>query len=156
MDNHVPEFIMILLSKFQVAITAFLASLVTLIFIVLDESMMLITVAYAMLILNIISGWLLMWKRREKWNSDKWFKMCMKFLWFGVLILVTKSLKIAYQMEISIGVFIAGFLTINEFKSVIENSGRLMGIDIWNAIADYVDWDKLFKGIKKDRKENAE
>ncbi len=92
-----------------------------------------------------------MWKNRDDWSQDKWFKMCMKFMWFAALILMTKSIRVAYDIEVSIGIFISAFLTINEFKSVVSNVGKLTGIDIWNAIADYVDFNKIAGLFKKDK-----
>lgn len=155
MENHIAEVLMVLLSKFQLAFTALLASLVAMFFHVLDQSMMLIIIAYAFLILHVISGWIIMWKYRTGWDDEKWFKACMKFLWFAVLILSTTSLKEVYHFNLPIGVFVAGLLTVNEFRGFVNNVGRLMGIDVWNAVADYVDWGKLSKGLLRKPKEDV-
>lgn len=140
---------MIILSKFKMHLVAFWGSLLSMFFMVLGESTMIISLAYGMLILHIFSGWVVMWKYREAWDQEKWFKACMKFLWFAVLILATKAMKKVYEIDLPIAIFVAGLLTVNEFRGLVGNAGRLMGIDLWTEIADQVDWHKLFGRIKK-------
>tara|TARA_R110000868_G_C10536482_1_gene734517 strand:- start:59 stop:526 length:468 start_codon:yes stop_codon:yes gene_type:complete len=152
MDNYIGETLMVLFSKIPVAVTTFFGAILSLFFLVLNESAITITVAYAMLFLNILSGWLMMWKDRKGWDPEKWFKSCMKFLWFAILILATETLRATYKISVPIGAFIAGFLTVNEFKGFVDNVGKLMGIDVWNVISDQVDWKKLFGSIKKEDK----
>ena len=149
MDSHGYEILMILLSKVQVALATFVAALISMLFAVFTESAMMILLAYGMLLLHILSGWLVMWKYRTGWNEEKWFRSIMKFLFFGITILSTRAIKNVHGIEVPIASFIAGLLTFNEFRGFIKNGGRLMGIDVWTVIADQVDWQKIFGKIKK-------
>jgi len=150
MENHMFEPLMIILSKIQMALSSFIGVMVGMLFIVLNESALIMFFAYLFLILNVFSGWLLMWKTKEKWDEEKWFKTCMKFLWFPIIILSTKALELVYGIGFSIGVLVAGILTVNEFGGFMRNVGTLMGIDVWNAIIEKVDWKNTFRvGVEK-------
>lgn len=133
MENGVGEALMIILSKVQMAWGAFWAALIAMLFSVVNESAMVISLTYGMLILHVVSGWVVMWKYREGWDPEKWFKACMKFLWFAILILSTKAIRKVYGIDWPIASFIAGLLTVNEFRGFVKNISRLTGIDIWTT-----------------------
>lgn len=147
MENHGNEMILMLLSHFKVAFAAFIQGLLALFLVVLVDTSMLILTAYAMIALHVFSGWVIMCKGRTGWNKEKWFKTCMKLFWFPLVIVSTEMLKQTHGIDVPIAVFVSGFLCVNEIRGFINNVGRLTGVDIWNAIADQIDW-KKFK-VKK-------
>jgi len=109
---------------------------------VMVDSAPLIVTTYIMLALNLTSGWMLMWRTKEKWDEQKWFRTCMKLLWFPLVIMATKWLESSNGIDLSITAFAAGVLSINEFKSFIGNVGTLTGTDIWTAISERLPFTK--------------
>lgn len=105
--------------------------------VVLDSVPLIIT-AYVMVGLNVLSGWTRRWREKEKWDEGKWFKTCMKLLWFPLVITATKWLESSNGIDLSLTAFVAGFLSVNEFRGFIDNVGKLTGIDIWTAIGERI------------------
>jgi hypothetical protein len=148
MENSGIEMLAVILTKFQVAIAPLVKGVIATALAVFLDSALLITTAYVFIGLHVLSGWMVMGRGGVPWNSDKWFKTSMKLLWFPVVIISTKWLRAVYDIQLPIGNIVAGFLSVNEFKGFIDNSGKLMGIDIWNVISDQVDWKKIFSKVK--------
>lgn len=135
----------VLLTKIQVSISKVFAGLIVVAAGVLMNSAELIVTTYIMMGLHALSGLTVMWRDRTGWSEMKWFRMCMKLLWFPVVIMATQWMQLTNGIEIPITSIVAGFLAINEFRGFIDNVGKLTGIDIWNAIADQIDWKKFKK-----------
>ena len=148
MENYGSEILLMLLSNIKLAFATFLKGFLAILLIVLVDSAILVVVTYVFIMLNVISGYCLMWRTKTPWNTEKWFKTCMKLLWFPSIIVATNLLKESYGLSFNIGLYVSAFLSVNEIKGLIDNAGTLTGIDIWNAIADQIDW-KKFKFNKK-------
>lgn len=145
LDEHGTEIMSVLLTKIQVSISKVFAGLLVVAAGVLMNSAELIITTYIMMGLHSLSGLTVMWRDRTGWSEMKWFRMCMKLLWFPVVIMATQWMQLTNGIEIPITSIVAGFLTVNEFRGFIDNVGKLTGIDIWNAIADQIDWRKFKK-----------
>jgi hypothetical protein len=148
MESHGYEILTIMLAKIQIAAATFIKGLGAVILVVLLDSAMLIVTAYIMIALHVLSGAIVSIRNGKGWEAEKWFKTAMKFMWFPVVIVATQWMQHTNNIELPIASIVAGFLAVHDFKGLIDNVGRLTGIDIWNAIADHIDW-KKFK-IKKD------
>lgn len=125
------------------AISTLLKGLMAALLIVIMDSADLIIITYALIGLHVLSGWAIMLRNKHTWDKQKWFQTSMKLLWFPLVIMATKWIKHTYEIEIPIGAIVSGFLSVNELKGFIDNVGKLTGIDIWNAIADQIDWKKF-------------
>lgn len=143
MENE-SEILWIMISKLNLAAGVFFKGLAGIVLAVLIDSALLILTAYIMILLHVASGWVVSWWKKRPWDGEKWFKTAMKFAWFPVVIIATQWMQTTNHLEIPIASIVAGFLTIHDFKGLVDNVGRLTGIDIWNAIADQIDW-KNFK-----------
>lgn len=145
MDNEGIELLSILMSKIHFGLSKIGAALVAVAAGVLMESAELIVTTYIMMALHALAGLTLMWRDRKGWSEMKWFKMSMKLLWFPVVIMATQWMQATNGIGIPISSIVAGFLAVNEFRGFVDNVGRLTGTDIWNAIADQIDWKKFKK-----------
>lgn len=155
MEGNGVELLMVILSSFKAVMAAFMKSLMFVVqgaiataLAVFVDSALLITTAYIFIGFHVISGWVVMRRGGTPWDPDKWFKTSMKLLWFPLVIISTKWLKEVYHIPIPIGNIVAGYLSINEFKGFIDNTGKLMGVDIWNVISDQIDWKNIFNKKK--------
>jgi len=148
MESNGIEILMIVLSKINIALAAFLKGIFAVTLAVIIDSSMLITTTYIMIALNVLAGWTVALKNGTGWNGDKWFKTSMKVLWFPLVIAATQWIEHTNNLAIPLAALVAGFLTVHDFKGFIDNVGKLTGIDIWNAIADHVDWKKIFSKTK--------
>lgn len=125
---------MIVLSKLNIAagwaVSAGMAFAVALLLDTYD----LILLAYIMLLLNVISGYFMMWKHRKGWDKEKWFKTCMKLAWFPLVIMATAAMERVYEIGVPLSAVVAAFITIHDLRSLLVNAGELTGLDLLNAI----------------------
>jgi phage-related holin len=141
-DHHGFEILSIMLTKIQFTVSKVSAGLLAVAAGVLMNSTELIITTYIMMALHAFTGLTLMWRDRRGWSEVKWFKMCMKLLWFPVVIMATQWMQLTNGIDVPIAAIVAGFLAVNEFRGFIDNVGKLTGTDIWNAIADKMEWGK--------------
>lgn len=134
---------MVVLSKLQLAAATIFQGLVAYGLALLMSSADLILVCYLMLVLNVLSGWVLMIRTRAKWDREKWFKTAMKLIWFPITILATTAMEDRYDIGLPLASVVAGFITIHDLKSLFSNVGELTGLDLLNALST-IDW-KSFK-----------
>jgi hypothetical protein len=143
MESNGVEFLYLVLMKVKIAFAMLVKSIFAIALVVLLDSAELIITTYIMIALNVLSGYVVMLYRKQKWNAEKWFKTAMKLLWFPVVIAATQWITHTNKIQIPLADLVAGFLVFHDFKGFIDNVGKLTGIDIWNAISEQIDWSKF-------------
>ena len=143
MENHGHELLLMIFSNVKVAIATVFKGMIAMAFMVFIDSVSLISMAYVLLGLHVFTGLWVKWKTGAEWDKEKWFKTCMKILWFPAVIVANKMLKETHSIDIPLGVIASGLLCVNEMKGFIDNAGKLMGIDLWNALSEQIDWKKF-------------
>jgi phage-related holin len=94
-----------------------------------------------------ITGVYASYKLREKGKS--WFtsykmrRTIEKFVFYMMAIAVSYVFRIEFLETIPLGKIVAGYIAITEIKSIFENIGRIMGVQIFNEIYQIIK-DKFF------------
>lgn len=135
---------MIVLSKLQLAAGMVVKGAAAFVLAVLLDAYELILLSYLMVLLNVVSGYIVMWHSKSKWDKEKWFRTCMKLVWFPVAILSTQAIEQVYALDVPMASVVAAFITVHDLKSLFGNVTTLTGLDLWQAIAS-IDW----KGFRK-------
>ncbi len=94
------------------------------------------------LVVDFFTGWAAATKRGEKTESKKFRRTIEKFVFYSVAIISSVVLQDMFTKEmfprLNLVYWIAGFICLTEFKSIIENIGSITGINLSEAIKHYL------------------
>lgn len=128
----------ILLSKIGTAFGTVWLGVTAILLAVFVQVSELVLLTYVMIFLHMVSGFCLSWKERTGWSEQKWFRNAMKFLWFPVVIVANALVEYKFSLPVPLPSIVAGYLIMHDMKGLVENVGKLTGVNLWEVLAEYI------------------
>lgn len=87
-------------------------------------------------------------KRRERLRSRGFMRSVLKIVFYFIAILLSHGMDVVYlhdaNISFSFTYVVAGFISLTEFKSNLENISVLTGTDVWSHVMSRIP--KIFRG----------
>jgi len=92
----------------------------------------------ALVVADLITGIVAARKRSEKIRSDRMRGTVTKVAMYFIAILAARGMDVVFlipkNLHLDLTWFIAAFIAVTEFKSVLENVEESTGVDLWTAV----------------------